>query len=92
MEWMQIVGWIWVVAIVWCTWEFFTSPVMPADYNEQGIDPDYEQDEDVQAFLANPAHNKESHEMGDTHKYIKGGLTHDNEESFKAFQNKRDTK
>ena len=89
---MQIVGWIWAGLIVWCAWEFFTSPVMPADYNEQGIDPDYELDEDAQAFLEDPANNKEPHEMGDMHEYIQGGLTHDKEESFKAFQNKRDTK
>ena len=51
------------------------NTTMPADYNEQGIDPDWQQDEDVQAFLEDPAHNKEPHEMGDMHEYIQGGLT-----------------
>ena len=71
----QVIGWMWVVAQVWCAWEFFTSPTMPANWNEHGIDPDWQQDEDVQAFLEDPAHNKEPHEMGDTHEYIQGGLT-----------------
>ena len=44
---MQIAAWVWVIAIVWCAWEFFTAPVMPADWNEEGIDPDYEQDEEM---------------------------------------------
>jgi|TARA_R110000851_G_C12774992_1_gene534637 hypothetical protein len=75
MEWMKIVGWIWAVALVWCAWDFFKAPIMPADWNEEGISPDYELDEDVQAFLEHPANNKEPHEMGDTHEYIQGGLT-----------------
>tara|TARA_R110000737_G_scaffold209642_1_gene227459 strand:- start:598 stop:900 length:303 start_codon:yes stop_codon:yes gene_type:complete len=33
------------------------------------------EDPAVQDFLNDPANNKEPHEMGDTHKYIQGGLT-----------------
>ena len=61
---------------------------MPDDYNEEGIDLDYKNDKDVNDFLNDPANNQEPHEMGDTHEYIKGGLTYDKDESFKAFQNK----
>ena len=59
------------------------------DPNEVGGDiMDWEEDDDVVEFLNDPANNKEPNEMGDTHEYIKGGLTHDADESFKAFQNK----
>ena len=58
------------------------------DPNEVGGDiMDWEEDDDVVEFLNDPANNKEPNEMGDTHEYIKGGLTHDADESFKAFQN-----
>tara|TARA_B110000285_G_scaffold227061_1_gene287746 strand:- start:1789 stop:1935 length:147 start_codon:yes stop_codon:yes gene_type:complete len=46
MEWMKIVGCIWVILIVLCAWDFFTAPIMPADYNEDGINPDHEKIED----------------------------------------------
>jgi len=46
MEWMKIIAWVWVVAIVWCAWDFFTAPVMPDNYNEEGINPDYKEIED----------------------------------------------
>ena len=46
MEWMKIVGCIWVIALIWCAWEFFVTPIMPADYNEDGINPDHEKIED----------------------------------------------
>ena len=42
----------------------------------------------VDDFLNDPANNKESHEIGDTHEYIMGGLTYDKEGDFKKFQNK----
>ena len=45
-------------------------------------------DKELEDFLNNPSNNKEPHEMGDMHEYIKGGLTYDKDESFKAFQNK----
>ena len=32
MEWMQIVGWIWSVAMLWCIWEWWVSPCYPRDY------------------------------------------------------------
>ena len=43
----------------------------------------------VNDFLKDPANNKESHEMGDMHEYIRGGLTYDKEGSFKKFINKQ---
>tara|TARA_R110001592_G_C13001728_1_gene735959 strand:+ start:411 stop:560 length:150 start_codon:yes stop_codon:yes gene_type:complete len=46
MEWMKIVGWIWGVAIVWCVWDFYMTPITPADYNEEGINLDYTEIED----------------------------------------------
>jgi len=65
------------------------SEITNNDPNEVGGDiMDWEEDDDVVEFLNDPANNKEPNEMGDTHEYIKGGLTHDIDESFKAFQNK----
>ena len=46
MEWMKIVGWIWVIAIVWCAWGFFSAPTYSDDYNEEGINPDYTEIDD----------------------------------------------
>ena len=43
----------------------------------------------VDDFLNDPANNKESHEMGDTHEYIMGGLTYDKEGDFKKYINKQ---
>tara|TARA_R110000744_G_scaffold20449_2_gene53683 strand:+ start:535 stop:681 length:147 start_codon:yes stop_codon:yes gene_type:complete len=37
----EIIGIIWVIAWVFCLYEFYRSPVYPADYNEDGINPDY---------------------------------------------------
>ena len=46
MEWMKIVGWIWILAIVWCSWEFYNTPLLPDDYNEEGVNPDYTEIDD----------------------------------------------
>tara|TARA_R110000765_G_scaffold228662_1_gene332331 strand:+ start:1209 stop:1571 length:363 start_codon:yes stop_codon:yes gene_type:complete len=43
----------------------------PIDATEETI----EEDVELNDFLNDPANNKEPHEMGDTHEYIKGGLT-----------------
>ena len=32
---MKILAWVWVVAIVWCAWDFFTAPTYPDDYNNE---------------------------------------------------------
>ena len=46
MDWTQIIGWIWCGIIVWCVWEFHTTPLTPDDYNEEGINPDYTEIDD----------------------------------------------
>jgi len=45
-------------------------------------------DKEVNNFLNDPANNKKLNEMGDTHKYLQGGLSYDKEGNFKKFQNK----
>lgn len=45
---MKIIGWIWAIAIVWCSWEFYNTPPMPDEYNEEGINPDYKEIDDEQ--------------------------------------------
>lgn len=47
-------------------------------------------DKDVKDFLNAPENNKEPHEMGDTHEYLKGGLSYDKDEGFKAFNKKQE--
>jgi len=45
--WMQIIGWLWLIVVMWCTWEWFRAPIYPADYrNEEGINPDYTEIDD----------------------------------------------
>lgn len=47
MEWMKIIGWIWIVAILWCSWEFYNAPIQPDDWcNEEGVARDYQEIED----------------------------------------------
>ncbi len=44
---MKLLGWVWVIAIVWCSWEFYTAPSYPSDFNnEDGINPDYTEIDD----------------------------------------------
>tara|TARA_R110000751_G_scaffold96765_2_gene188627 strand:- start:1498 stop:1863 length:366 start_codon:yes stop_codon:yes gene_type:complete len=62
-----------------CSYSGLPSPKAYGDFD----------DEDVMEFLNDPANNKEPNEMGDTHEYIKGGLTYDKGEGFKAFQAKQ---
>ena len=45
-------------------------------------------DKEVNNFLNDPANNKKLNEIGDTHKYLQGGLSYDKEGNFKKFQNK----
>ena len=87
MIWYIVIG-LFISAFCFITYLAMNAPLMPDDYNEEGIDLDYENDKDVNDFLNDPANNQEPHEMGDTHEYIKGGLTYDKDESFKVFQNK----
>jgi|TARA_R110000787_G_C13408256_1_gene443985 hypothetical protein len=32
---------VFVLTWIWCIWEALNSPVMPNDYNEEGISKDY---------------------------------------------------
>ena len=31
----EILGWLWVAALIWCCWEFFTAPSYPPDYQNE---------------------------------------------------------
>ena len=53
-------------------------------FNDQLV----EIDRDMYEFMTAPENNQSPHEMGDTHEYIKGGLTYDKEQGFKSFQKK----
>ena len=88
MIWYIVIG-LFISAFCFITYLAMHTPLMPDDYNEEGIDLDYKNDKDVNDFLNDPANNQEPHEMGDTHEYIKGGLTYDKGEGFKAFQAKQ---
>ena len=43
---MKILGWLWAVTIVWCVWDFYKAPIMPDDYNEDGVNPDHTEIDD----------------------------------------------
>ena len=57
--------------------------------SSKAINNDWTEDKDIMDFLNAPANNKELNEMGDTHEYIRGGLSYDRSEGFKAFQAKQ---
>ncbi len=46
MDWTQIIGWIWCGIVIWCVWEAWNAPLMPDEYNEQGINKDYTEIDD----------------------------------------------
>ena len=49
-------------------------------------------DKSVDDFLNAPENNQTPYEMGDTHEYIKGGLTYDKDGGFNNFQKQMDKK
>ena len=53
-------------------------------FNDQLV----EIDRDMYEFMNAPENNKEPNEMGDTHEYIQGGLTHDKDKGLTNFLNK----
>tara|TARA_R100001377_G_scaffold78697_1_gene56551 strand:- start:276 stop:419 length:144 start_codon:yes stop_codon:yes gene_type:complete len=42
----EIVGVVWAIIMAWCLWESYNTPAYPADWNEDGINPDYTEIDD----------------------------------------------
>ena len=79
---MSLTIWLTIIIIFIVVWGFIIFEM----YNAPTVLDDLP-DKDVFDFLNDPANNKEPHEMGDTHEYIKGGLTMPKENTNKL--NKR---
>ena len=70
-------------------WDDFELQVLQDDvavgmYMDQLV----EVDRDMYEFLNAPENNQEPWEMGDTHEYLEGGLTHDKQRDLQKWQHR----
>tara|TARA_R110000850_G_scaffold101401_3_gene209788 strand:+ start:996 stop:1265 length:270 start_codon:yes stop_codon:yes gene_type:complete len=55
-----VVGTIFILVWCWLIWEAWNSPIMPDNYNEQGINPDHERLKE----RINGSKDEEQHKVG----------------------------